>query len=62
MVADTNDKDWSERDKPKERRGKQKKSSSGPSDLLRVMSPISNLASLRKGGKVRSKSRMKARS
>lgn len=38
------------------------KKSSGPPMWLRVVSPISNLASLRKGGKVRSKKRMKARS
>lgn len=43
------------------------KKSSGPPTWERVLFPISNLASLRKGGKVRSKSRksksrMKARS
>jgi hypothetical protein len=38
------------------------KSGGGPPTWLRVLSPISNLASLRKGGKVRSKkSRMKGR-
>jgi hypothetical protein len=43
--------DWSERDTNKRKPSGSKRS--GPSDLLRIMSPISNLASLRKGGKTR---------
>ena len=59
MADQTND-DWSDRNRPKG--PPNKKQSQGPSDLIRIMYPISNLASLRKGGKVRSKKRMKERS
>ena len=52
-MADQDRDDWSNRDKPNKPQSKQKKG--GPSDLIRVMFPISNLASLRSGGKVRPK-------
>ena len=44
--------DWSDRDAPKTRSSSSSKKG-GPSDLIRIFYPISNLASLRKGGKVR---------
>lgn len=54
---------WSDNDRMKSPQGKQgKKSGGGVPTWLRVLSPITNLASLRKGGKVRSKRKMKARS
>lgn len=60
-MADTSSDNWSDRDKPKAPQGKSKKSG-GPDDLMRIMFPISNLASLKRGGKVQKKTkRMKAR-
>lgn len=53
--------DWSDEDRPPTR-GKPSGKKSGVPTWLRVVSPISNLSSLRKGGKVKRKSkRMKAR-
>lgn len=49
-------------DKKKNDRQDDKKKGGGVPTWLRILSPITNLASLRKGGKVRSKSRTKARS
>ena len=45
--------DWSDSGKRSAKKPDRKKG--GPSDILRIMMPISNLASLRKGGKVKSK-------
>ena len=55
--------DWSDNERGNvSSQGKSAKKKGGPPTWLRVLSPISNLASLRKGGKVRSKNtRMKAR-
>ena len=55
--------DWSDEDRENapSRSGSSKKKSGGPPTWLRVLSPISNVASLRKGGKVRPKKREKAR-
>jgi hypothetical protein len=60
-MADSSD--WSDNDREKSSgQGSSSKKKGGPPTWLRVLSPISNVASLRKGGKVRSKNRMKARS
>jgi hypothetical protein len=60
MADDSNDRDWSDSGRPTFKK-KNSSRNSGPSDLIRVMYPISNVASLRKGGKVRKNKRKKMR-
>lgn len=50
-MADPND-DWSDRNKPGGKK-QDRKQGGGLSDLMRLAYPISNLASLKRGGKVR---------
>lgn len=59
-MPDSNDRDWSDSGRPniKKKDDSRKK---GPSDLIRIMYPISNLASMRRGGKVKKKGRGKTR-
>jgi hypothetical protein len=61
-MADSYGSDWSDSGKASTRSGSSKKKS-GPPTWLRVLSPISNLASLKRGGKVkkRGKTRKAAR-
>ena len=57
------DNDWSDNDRESSSgKGKPARKKGGVPTWLRVLSPITNLASLRKGGKIRSKKRMKERS
>ena len=58
-MPDTGTGDWSDSGRPQFKKKDDRKK--GPSDLMRIMYPISNLAAMRKGGKVRKKSRGKSR-
>ena len=62
-MSDSYGSDWSDSGKASQGRSGSSKKKSGPPTWLRVLSPISNLASLKRGGKVkkRGKTRKAAR-